>query len=123
MVLRFRSLLVAGWLVATTGGCQSDSEQEPAKAPDAAPVSESTSRDSFTLREVSAESLDLETVLNEPIPIEPGKLELASPVDWGMAPRSSNYIARFYFYKNRRTRLPRIWITAAVTPESGIQDP
>lgn len=75
----------------------------------------------LTIREVSRESLQLDELLSDPFVVEPGKLEIASPLEWGLAPRSSNYVARFSYYKNRRTRLPRIWITAAPADDSEIE--
>jgi len=98
-------------------GCQSEPGPPTSPSSEAAnPVAPSTTAP-LTIREVSRESLHLDEVLSDPFVVEPGQLEIASPLKWGLASRSSNYVARFSYYKNRRTRLPRIWITA--TPADG----
>lgn|GEM_PF-1913716 len=98
-------------------GCQSEPAQETPPSSEAAKPAAPSAETPLTIREVSGESLNLDEVLSDPFVVEPGKLEIASPLKWGLASRSSNYIARFSYYKNRRTRLPRIWITA--TPADG----
>ncbi len=102
-------------------GCQSQSEQTTPASPESTKPAAPATETPLTIRVVSRESLDLDQVLSDPFTVEPGQLAIASPVNWGLAPRSSRYVARFYFYKNRRTRLPRIWITSTPVDGSGIE--
>ncbi len=98
-------------------GCQSEPVPPTSPSSEATTPAAPTNATPLTIREVSRESLQLEDVLSDPFVVEPGKLEIASPLKWGLAPRSSNYVARFSYDRTRRTRLPRIWITA--TPADG----
>ena len=102
-------------------GCESQSEQATPSSPESTKPAAPSAETPLTIREVSRESLDIDQVLSDPFTVEPDKLAIASPVNWGLAPRSSRYVARFYFYKNRRTRLPRIWITSTPVDGSDIE--
>lgn len=102
-------------------GCQGESEQQNSPTQKASKPAAKPAAKPLTLRVVNADSLKLADVLADAIPVEPGKLEISGPVDWGLAPRSSDYVARFYLDRTRRTRLPRIWITAKTISESAIE--
>ena len=116
-----KSVTVVGTLcLLLLTGCQSETEQSDSSTQKGSkPPAESPAKP-LTLRTVTADSLRLTEVLADAIPVEPGKLEVSGPVDWGLAPRSSDYIARFYLDRTRRTRLPRIWLTAKTIPEPAI---
>ena len=102
-------------------GCQSETDQQTSAPQKASKPAAKPAAEPLTLRTVSEDSLNLAEVLADAIPVEPGKLELSGPVDWGLAPRSSDYVARFYLDRTRRTRLPRIWITAKTISEPTIE--
>ena len=116
-----KSVTVVGTLcLLLLTGCPSETEQSDSSTQKGSkPPAESPAKP-LTLRTVTADSLRLTEVLADAIPVEPGKLEVSGPVDWGLAPRSSDYIARFYLDRTRRTRLPRIWLTAKTIPEPAI---
>ena len=107
------------WLF-SLAGCQGEADQ-PTASPQQTSKAAKPAAKPLTLRVVDADSLNLSEVLADAIPVEPGKLEISGPVDWGLASRSSDYLARFYLDRTRRTRLPRIWITAKTIPEPAIE--
>ena len=116
-----KSVTVVGTLcLLLLTGCQSETEQSDSSTQKGSKPPEESPAKPLTLRTVTADSLRLTEVLADAIPVEPGKLEVSGPVDWGLAPRSSDYIARFYLDRTRRTRLPRIWLTAKTIPEPAI---
>jgi hypothetical protein len=102
-------------------GCQGETDQQTAAPQKASKPAAKPAAKPLTLRTVSEDSLNLAEVLGDANPVETGKLEIAGPLDWGRAPRSSDYIARFYLDRTRRTRLPRIWITAETISEPAIE--
>ena len=108
-------------------GCQSEktkpnsssSTTKPSATKDA--KQSSTEDAEQTLATRSRESLNLTTTLSDAVEVEAGKLEIASPVNWGWAPRNSQYVARFYRDKTRRTRFPRIWVTVKTLSQPTIE--
>lgn len=101
-------------------GCQDEAAQQTTSPQQKNKAAKSAAKP-LTLRVVAADALNLADVLADAIPVEPGKLELSGPADWGLASRSSDYLARFYLDRTRRTRLPRIWITAKTISEPAIE--
>lgn len=124
-VNKLKSVTVLGTLgILLLTGCQRETDQPKsnASAPKATKPAVKPAAEPLILRTIDADSLKLSEVLADPIPVEPGKLEVSGPVDWGLAPRSSDYIARFYLDRTRRTRLPRIWITAKAISEPTVEN-
>lgn len=109
-------------------GCQSETGKTTTTSAIADKPAAQVTPKKTTIR--SRESLNLDETLSDAIEVEPKKLKIASPKEWGWASRSSDYVARFYLDKTRRTRLPRIWITSenlsqpkieTVTPDNVIE--
>jgi hypothetical protein len=61
------------------------------------------------------------TALGDYLPdLDEGRVRVAPPVDWLVAPRSKDYLARFLFDRNRRLSLPRITLDVR---DGGPDDP
>lgn len=84
----------------TNKGAQSQQQSE-VKQPSASP-------------EVFKYSLEELSQIGGYLPVlDEGRLQVAPPVDWHMASRSKDYVARFLFDQNRRLALPRITVEVA----------
>ena len=49
-------------------------------------------------------------------PMDDGRVVLAPPQDWYVAPRRRGYVVQFYRDKTRQVRIPRVWVTVEVSP-------
>jgi hypothetical protein len=54
--------------------------------------------------------------------VDEGRLRVAPPIDWYIAPRGENYVARFVFDRMRQSPLPRITVEARVADSPKLRD-
>ncbi len=96
-------------IVPFLSGCRREVESPPVASP---PKKQPTSSEvlGYTIEQLSS----IGGYLPE---LDEGRLKVAPPVDWHMAPRSRDYVARFVFDRSRRLTLPRITVDACEADE------
>lgn len=55
-------------------------------------------------------------------PLDGGRIEIAPPKGWRVAPQSRDYLVRFFLDATMRTQIPRIWVLAEASPFEGMDE-